>query len=282
MGQPNLSKSIKELEAELGQTLFFPHGARGAAHPRRGGLSRLCAQHSLPKWKACPSFTAGTARPPRACNGRAAPAIFQTRSAPLPRSFPPPAPRWAFDYRETNSMDILHAVASGEAELGILRCQDKHAGYFETLCEENGLHAEVLWQYSMVLLMSEHHPLAALGEIPYHLLRNIPRNRARGPPPCCRPSSRRPAARCTVPTALRWYERGSQFDLLRRVQGSYMWVSPMPFEVLAREELVQKPCRTENCYRDIAIRKTPLGQPGLDFCALCRTILQAWCRRCLW
>ena len=52
------------------------------------------------------------------------------------------------------------------------------------------------------------------------------------------------------------YERGSQFDLLRRVLAA-IWVSPMPFEVLAREELVQKPCRTENCYRDIAIRKAP-------------------------
>ena len=38
------------------------------------------------------------------------------------------------------------------------------------------------------------------------------------------------------------YERGSQFDILSTVPNSYMWVSPLPREVLRRYNLVQKPC----------------------------------------
>lgn len=38
------------------------------------------------------------------------------------------------------------------------------------------------------------------------------------------------------------YERGIQFDLLCDVKNSYMWVSPMPEEILERFGLVQKKC----------------------------------------
>jgi hypothetical protein len=36
------------------------------------------------------------------------------------------------------------------------------------------------------------------------------------------------------------YERGSQFDLLFHVPQTFMWVSPMPRNVLTRNTLVQK------------------------------------------
>ena len=36
------------------------------------------------------------------------------------------------------------------------------------------------------------------------------------------------------------FERGSQFDILREVKNSYMWVSPLPEKMLERYHLVQK------------------------------------------
>ena len=203
MGQPNLSKSIKELEAELGQTLFS-RTARGVQPTRAGEdflgyarsiLSQVESLSQLYRKDGAPAARLHMAAPRASYISNA----FSAFAAQLSAT----GTALDLDYRETNSMDILHAVASGEAELGILRCQDKHAGYFETLCGENGLHAEVLWQYSMVLLMSEHHPLAALGEVPYHLLRQYPEIVHGDLTPCFPPNSRRPAARCTAPTALR-------------------------------------------------------------------------------
>lgn len=38
------------------------------------------------------------------------------------------------------------------------------------------------------------------------------------------------------------YERGSQFNLLQGIPETYMWVSPMPQEILDRYHLMQKEC----------------------------------------
>jgi hypothetical protein len=50
------------------------------------------------------------------------------------------------------------------------------------------------------------------------------------------------------------YERGSQLELLRRVPLTYMWVSPMPEEVLSAFGLIQRRCdMPENYQRDLLI-----------------------------
>ena len=63
------------------------------------------------------------------------------------------------------------------------------------------------------------------------------------------------------------YDRASQFDLLRSVPGSYMWVSPVPFDTLAREGLVQKPCRSGNVYCDALISRARLTDVEQSFVA---------------
>ena len=55
------------------------------------------------------------------------------------------------------------------------------------------------------------------------------------------------------------YERGSQFELLSQINESYMWVSPIPEEILIRHQLVQKKCVDEkHIYRDMLIKRNNL------------------------
>jgi hypothetical protein len=50
------------------------------------------------------------------------------------------------------------------------------------------------------------------------------------------------------------YERGSQLELLGRIPLTYMWVSPMPEEVLSIFGLVQRRCDVPMAYhRDLLI-----------------------------
>ncbi|MFR8459917.1 MAG: hypothetical protein ACLVEX_01540 [Ruthenibacterium lactatiformans] len=131
-------------------------------------------------------------------------------------------------YRETSAAAVISDVASGTANLGVVRWQAEHAATLDNLLRENALSGEVLWEFSMVVLLHERHPLAALGDIPYHLLGDYPEIVHGDLRPCCRPSSRRAgeplAAGAASPCGAR-----RPVHLLRRVPGSYMWVSPVPF-----------------------------------------------------
>jgi len=50
------------------------------------------------------------------------------------------------------------------------------------------------------------------------------------------------------------YERGSQFDLLCDIPKTYIWVSPIPAELIARYDLVQRRCSdAKRKYRDVLI-----------------------------
>lgn len=49
-----------------------------------------------------------------------------------------------------------------------------------------------------------------------------------------------------------------------------MWVSPVPFDTLAHEGLVQKPCRSGNVYCDALISRARLTDVEQSFAAALR------------
>ncbi|HPB17690.1 MAG TPA: LysR family transcriptional regulator, partial [Clostridia bacterium] len=50
------------------------------------------------------------------------------------------------------------------------------------------------------------------------------------------------------------YERASQLEILNKLTYSYMWVSPMPKDILQRYSLVEKKCSVpKNRYKDMFI-----------------------------
>ena len=71
------------------------------------------------------------------------------------------------------------------------------------------------------------------------------------------PLAARLAARETPAPAARrifLYERGSQFDLLHSLPNAYIWVSPIPEEMLKQHQLVQRRChRPPHPTRDVII-----------------------------
>lgn len=254
MGQPNLSKSIKELEAELGITLFA-RTARGVAPTKSGenflGYARsIIAQMESLETMFGPHAEAGTqlsVSAPRASY------VTQAFSRYLGAQGRAPL---QVQYRETSAAAVISDVATGAANLGIVRWQAEHAAALDSLLRENTLSGETLWEFSMVVLLHERHPLAALAEIPYHLLGDYPEI-VHGDLTPVLPAEQPAQAGVGRQGRIAVFDRGGQFDILRNVPGSYMWVSPMPFEVLAQQELVQKPCRSASRYRDILVRRRP-------------------------
>ena len=97
---------------------------------------------------------------------------------------------------------------------------------------------------------------SALGDIPYHLLGDYPEI-VHGDLTPVLPAEQPAQAAGGRQGRIAVFDRGGQFDILRNVPGSYMWVSPVPFEILAQQELVQKPCRSASRYRDVLVRRRP-------------------------
>lgn len=254
MGQPNLSKNIRELEAELGITLF-ERTARGVAPTKNGedflGYARsIIAQMASLETMFGPHTETGTQL--SVCAPRAS-YVAQAFSRYLGAEGRAPL---QVQYRETSAAAVISDVASGTANLGVVRWQAEHAATLDNLLRENALSGEVLWEFSMVVLLHERHPLAALGDIPYHLLGDYPEI-VHGDLTPVLPAEQPAQAAGGRQGRIAVFDRGGQFDILRNVPGSYMWVSPVPFEILAQQELVQKPCRSASRYRDVLVRRRP-------------------------
>lgn len=245
MGQPNLSKAIRQLEQEVGITIFN-RTAKGVEVTRKGAeflsyastiLSQIDELESLykPHPDGCLQLSVAVPRSSYIADAfsKFADSLENDREISI-------------DYRETDSMTILHSIEDGSADLGILRCQSISEDYFRSCFRDMKLQAELLWQYSLQILLPEHHPLAELSEIPYHLLGDcieIIHGDSRESPVSLSEIS--PSAEMPGPSRKIYiYERGSQFELLRQVKNSFMWVPPIPQSFLAHKGMVTRPCST--------------------------------------
>jgi DNA-binding transcriptional LysR family regulator len=157
------------------------------------------------------------------------------------------------DYRETNSICAIRDVADGENALGIIRFPAEYESYFVGLLREKDLDFELISSFEYLALFSRNHPLARKTLIdPLELKEYIE---------IVHGDTNVPSFLETknffneTKKKIAVYERASQLELLRRVPTTYMWVSPMPEEVLSTFNLVERRSDSpqKNYQRDIVI-----------------------------
>ena len=144
---------IAKLEAELGITLF-ERTARGVAPTKNGedflGYARsIIAQMESLETMFGPHTETGTQL--SVCAPRAS-YVAQAFSRYLGAEGRAPL---QVQYRETSAAAVISDVASGTANLGVVRWQAEHAATLDNLLRENALSGEVLWEFSMVVLLHE-------------------------------------------------------------------------------------------------------------------------------
>lgn len=263
MGQPNLSKAVREVEEEVGQPLFR-RTSQGVEPTRAGEDFLFYARQVLERMGQLEALYAPRGSAPARLS------VWMPRASYLAAAYA----RWLhtlegctpeLQVRETAAGAALEAVVSGEAQLGILRYEACNDAYFESLVQAHRLHQAPLWEYRMQVLVHSQHPLARLAEIPAEKLEEYPMvvhgdpAPIRPPQQAEHPAAQRAAGRIAV------FDRAAQFSVLRHLRGSFMWVSPMPREVLAREGLCQRPCPGAPLFRDAAVWQGPLPGPASGF-----------------
>jgi len=243
IAQPNLSKAIKELEANLGFKIFkrtskgvipTPRGVTFLEHARRI-VRQLDEIDALCKPEDKDSFSLNIAIPRSSYVADGVTDFIVGLD---------PAGGLDLNVHETNSLQAIRDVAEGDYTLGVIRYKTEYESYFQDYLKEKGLHGELLWEFDYLALMSKQHPLSAvpsLGESDmesYVELINgdnaIPYVNAEKAD--ARKKKNIPGKRIVL------YERCNQFELLSRVHTAFMWVSPVPEHMMSRYNLVQRKC----------------------------------------
>lgn len=269
--QPNLSRSIKELEGTLGIELF-KRTSKGISPTPDGEEFLGCARKILAQVDAVEAMYR---------DGKKAGQQF---SISVPRASYISCAFTEFVkkldrresaeifYKETNSMRAINNIVNADYRLGILRYQTSYDKYFKENLEEKGLACELVCEFAYVLIMSERSQLAAREEIRTADLEALIEIAHADPfvPSLPLSAVRRDELNDSVDKHVYVFERGSQMDILSETPDAFMWVSPVPERLLTRFGLVERKCADNpKKYRDVLIYKknyrfSPLDQAFID------------------
>lgn len=265
IAQPNISRSIKELEADLGITIFT-RSAKGMVLTPDGEefinyaqsiLRQIDDVENLYK-KTSPKKQKFSISVPRACYISAAFADFsKCISEDAAEIF----------YKETNTKDTIDNVLNSDYKLGIIRYAKNYDNFFKSMLEEKSLSYEMVAEFSYVLLMSRENPLAEKENITYADLSSYIEIAHADPyvPSLALTKGAKEELHNNTDRRILVFERASQFELLADNSNTFMWVSPASQKVLDRYGLVQRKC-TENTkkYKDVLIYRNGYKLSQLD------------------
>ena len=254
IAQPNISRSIKELEADLGITIF-QRSAKGMVLTPNGEEFMDYARDILHRIdKIEQSYRDGSHKKckfsisvPRACYISAAMAEFSKNIGDSPVEI---------YYKETNSKKTIQKLLENEYKLGIIRYSDSYDKYYKNMLEEKGLSYELVAEFSYVLIMSRDNPLASKKTVTYEDLSDYIEIAHADPyvPTLSMSKVFREELPDKVNQRIFVFERASQFDLLSENPKTFMWVSPASQQILDRYNLVQRVCEgNKKVYRDVLI-----------------------------
>ena len=252
MGQPNLSKAIKEVETEIGITVF-KRSAKGVFPTEKGAefleyaktiLVQMDKIEALYKPEITDTIRFGISVPRASYITHAFTEFVNSLDS---------SKRLSIDFRETNSMDTINHVCDSTSSLGVIRYDMDNEEYFMSLLNEKNLKHELILEFEYRALISANDPLADSDISVESLSDHIELTHGDYEVPYISSDYiRKNGGKC--PKRIYVYERGSQFDLLTDVKGTYMWVSPMPSGILRRLNLVQKKCTGNSVrYADVLI-----------------------------
>lgn len=255
MAQPNLSKAIKELEENIGITIF-ERSSKGAMLTAKGSEFMVYAKNILAQLEKMEQLQIPDASQRQSFN------VCIPRGSYIASGFTRFVSELDMEkeidvnIKETNSMQTIGNVADGRFNLGIVRYKIEYENYFMDYISEKNLRFEHIWDFEYLVVMSRKHPLAEVPNISKEQLDSYIEivHGDTSIPYIQNENLRRPEEKARGQKRVYVYERCNQFDMLCHIPNTYMWVSPIPEEWLERYELVQRKCKASmNRYKDILI-----------------------------
>lgn len=262
---PNVSRAIKDLEADIGITIF-ERTAKGMELTPDGEEFISYAKGILNQIEEVEAFyKSGSAKKqkfsisvPRAC-------YISEAFAQFSKSLTKDSAE--IFYKETNSQRTIRNILENGYKLGIIRYAENYDKYFKAMLEEKGLCYELVTEFSYSLIMSAENPLAKKETVTFDDLTDYIEIAHADPYVPSMPLSKvvKEELPDNINRRIFIFERASQFDLLSNNPETFMWVSPAPEKLLKRFGLVQKKCvDNKKIYKDVLIYKNGYKLSSLD------------------
>lgn len=266
VGQPNLSRAIKELEASLGVKIF-ERSAKGMGLTSDGETFIRYAKTILRQVDEVESIFNGSGSVKKRFSISVPRASYISDAfARFSHSLTNEAEAEII-YKETNSLRAIKNILHEDYKLGIIRYAENYDKYFKTMLDEKDIQYEMITEFSYVLAMSRDNPLASAEKITFDALKDYIEIAHADPYVPSLPLSqvRKEELPDNIGRRIFVFERASQFELLSENPETFMWVSPIPQKLLDRYDLVQIPCEeNKKIYKDILIYKRDYKLTALD------------------
>ena len=261
VSQPTMSKAIKDLETNLGFSVFrrnskgvrpTTRGREFLKHARKIAVQIEKMEQSL-QGENGKNQVFSLAIPRVTYIGQAA-AEF-VNSLDINREM-------EVRIMETSAVGVIDAVSSGRCVLGVVRFNMEDEDYFLKYLAEKELQYEMIWQSEYVAVMRKDHPLAEKLDLkaedfsPY-----IEGIFVDNEVPYVRVSE---GLDSVSTRRILLNDRAMQYDLLRGSSMAYMWISPLPEEILRGGNLTQRRFSGSGSFKDLLVTRQGYRFSQLD------------------
>lgn len=266
VGQPTLSRAVKELESSLGVTIF-ERSAKGMFLTPDGETFIRYAKTVLRQVDAIEEmFQKGRVSKKRFSVSVPRASYIAEAFAAFSKLVDQNTQAEIF-YKETNSMRTLRNVLQENYKLGIVRYAENYDKYYKAMMEEKGLEHELITKFRYVLLMNSSSPLAAKENITFDDLKDKIEIAHADPyvPSLPFAQIKKEELPDNSDRRIFVFERASQFELLSQNPETFMWVSTIPQKLLQRYGLTQRVCEeNRRVYKDVLIYRRDYTLSSLD------------------
>lgn len=258
VGAPAMSRAIKELELDLGVTLF-ERSAKGMFLTSDGKLFVEYASKVLKEVDDIENiFKTSSDKSSKF-------SIYAPRATYINDAFKNFSLKVTSNsntellYKEADADTIVNRILKEDGRLGIFRYSEVDEPYYRSLVDEKGIVGELVVEFSYQLLMSKKSPLnnkknisfidlASYDEISHpdfliHLV-DFKKDEVKG-------------------NRILISDYNSQFELLDKNPNTYMWVSSVSKDILSKYNLIERKCGN-NIYKDVLINRTGYRFSELD------------------
>lgn len=265
VAQPNVSRGIKELEQELGITIFernskgiviTPDGERLISYGKKLIHQMDEMEKTFKEHKKKNVFSISVPRASYIADA------FVKFSETLKN-----VDDVEVFYKETNAYRVINNILNEDYKLGIVRYAVNHDTYFKDMLAKKELKYELITEFKYVLVFSKNSPLAQNEKVYYNDLKYFIEIAHADPYVPSLPMIELSKTEFTdeIRRRIFVFERASQFELLSKNEETFMWVSPVSNDMLERYNLVQVECAdTTKVYKDLLIYRENYKLSNLD------------------